>query len=165
MSKRLRIFFTVSIALNIVLLGIVGGDAYRRWQDSPWWEVREEVSPENQNKVASTFQSAFRDIRTVSDEARKIRAEIVTILSAEKFDKGRFEDAIRRLAVTRNKIAAIKVKATRDLAEALSQQERAKMAERMARMVGGGMERHVDRGRRPVVMTVKMMPPPPPPAE
>jgi uncharacterized membrane protein len=149
MRKCVKGFFTVSLILNVLLLGLIGGHFYQMWQHHPWQEVRGDLKPENQNFVASTFQNSFRDIREVGDEARKVRAELVTILSAEKFDEKAFDAAIKKLAVTRNKIAAIKVKTTKDLAMKLSQEERAKMAERMAKMVGGGWEKRVERDRRP----------------
>lgn len=148
MNKCAKGFFTASIVLNVFLIGAVGGHYYRMWQDHPWWETREDLAPENQNLVAGTFQGAYREIREVGDEARKVRAEIVKILSAEKFDERAFDRQIKKLAVTRNKIAAIKIEATKELATKLSQEERVKIAERMARMVGGGWERHVGRPPR-----------------
>jgi uncharacterized membrane protein len=159
MTKCVKRCFTVSVVLNVLLFGVLGGHFFMMWQDHPWWEIKEELAPETQNYVAATFQNAFRDIREVGDEARKTRADLVKILSAEKFDEKAFDKQIKKLAVTRNKIAAIKIKATKEMAQKLSQPEREKMADRMAKMVGGGWERRVERDHKPREMD-KSAPPP-----
>ena len=149
MTKCMKRCFTVSVVLNVLLLGVLGGHFFKTWQDHAWWEIKEELAPEHQNEVAATFQDAYREISEVGDEARKARGEIVKIISAEKFDEKAFDKQIKKLAVTRNKIAAIKIKTTKDVAKLLSQPEREKMAERMAKMVGGGWERRVERDHKP----------------
>ena len=95
MTKCVKRCFTVSVVLNVLLFGVLGGHFFMMWQDHPWWEIKEELAPETQNYVAATFQNAFRDIREVGDEARKTRADLVKILSAEKFDEKAFDKQIK----------------------------------------------------------------------
>ena len=147
MSKRIKIIFTVSIALNVLLFGAGAGHVYHHWLSHPWHEVKAELAPETRNIVGRTFQSAFREIRPLGQDARRARADLVKILSAQKFDEAAFDKAVERLSGVKSKMRATKIKATKDLAMQLSAEERRKMAERMAKMVGGGHERRVKRHR------------------
>lgn len=161
MRTGIKIIFTISLLLNVLLLGAVGGHFYVRWKQHPWQDVRAELSPESRNHAARIFQGAFRDIRGVGDEARKARAELVNILSAEEFDAEAFDRQAEKLAAARARITALKIAATKDVALELDPQERAKMAQRMTDMIGGGREKRVRRDRRPE----EIFPPGHPPAE
>lgn len=149
MRTGIKIIFTVSLLLNVLLAGAVGGHFYTKWREHPWQEVHEELSPEARNHAARIFQSAFRQIREVGGEARKSRAELVKILSAKAFDAEAFDREAAKLAAARAEITTLKITATKEVAQALDSQERSKMARRMTDMIGGGWERRVRRDRRP----------------
>jgi uncharacterized membrane protein len=149
MNRCAKILFTVSVVLNVVLIGVIGGHFYMRWQENSWQEVRAEIAPESRNLVARTLQKSFRDIRAVGDQARKTRAEILKILSAEKFDEKAYDAQAKKLMEQRVKITAIKVKSTKELAKKLSPEDRANMAQRMTDMLGGGREKQVSRDHKP----------------
>ena len=149
MNKRTKTLLTVSLLLNILLIGVVGGHVYKKWADHPWHEVKKELSPESRNVVGRTFQSAFREIRPLGEEARKARASLVKILSAQEFDEDAFDEAADKLVKIRGDMTALKIQASKDVAKELSVEERKKMANRMAKMIGGGHERRVKRDRKP----------------
>ncbi len=149
MGKRIKILLISSLVLNVLVLGVVGGHVYKRWADHPWHQVKQELSPETRNVVGRTFQGAFREIRPLGNDARKARAELVKVLSAKEFDGDAFDKVAQRLVDVRGDMAALKIQATKDVASQLSVEERRKMADRMAKMVGGGHERRVKRHRRP----------------
>lgn len=166
MKKSVKILFTGSVLLNVVFLGLIGGHFYHMMADHPWNEVREELAPESQNHVARTFQNAFRAIREEGDKARKSRAALVQIISAKDFDAKAFDKVAAELAESKERITVIKMNATKEVAAQLSQEERAKMAQRMTRMIGGGWEVRVHRERRPHGMAPPPGgPKPPPPGE
>ena len=148
-QKHMKGFLVVSVLVNILLIGMVGGHVYKKWSSHPWHEVKAQLSPESRNVVGRTFQSAFREGRPIADEARKARAEIVKVLSEDELDEEALDAAIRSMLDTREKITEIKIKAMKDVAGQLSAEDRRIMADRMARMVGGGHEKRVKRDRRP----------------
>lgn len=149
MNKCSKALFTASIVFNVILIGVVGGYSYMRWQEHSWHDMREEIAPESQNLVAKTLQKSFRDIRAVGGQARKTRAEILKILSAEKFNEKAYDAQAKKLMEQRVQITAIKVKSTKELAKKLSAEDRAKMAQRMTDMLGGGREKQVSRDHKP----------------
>jgi len=149
MGKRIKILLIGSLIFNVLFLGLIGGHFYKKWSSHPWHEVKKELSPETRNVVGRTFQSAFREIRPLGNDARKARADLVKILSADEFDAEAFDKAAGKLVGVRDKMTVIKIQATKDIASNLSVAERRKMANRMAKMVGGGHERRVKRHRKP----------------
>ena len=154
-KSRTKLVCTVSILINILLLGMIAGHYYYKWSHHPWQSVKKDLSPESRNIVGRTFQSAFRDIRPLGDEARKARAELIKILSAEEFDEAAFDKTVAEIVDVRREMTAIKIQATKDAAMNLSAEERKKMADRMAKMVGGGHEKRVKRDREPRMMNFK----------
>jgi len=148
-DSRTQILITMSVVLNILFFGVIGGHVYKKWSHHPWHEVKKELSPESRNVIGRTFQSAFRDIKPLGNDARKARAALVKVLSAEKFDGEAFDKAAQRLRDVSNEMKDLKVEATKEVASKLSVEERRKMADRMAKMVGGGHERKVKRHRKP----------------
>ena len=152
-DSRMKIFITVSVVLNVLVLGVIGGHIYKKWSHHPWHEVKKELSPETRSVIGRTFQSAFREIKPLGNNARKVRAELVKILSAKEFDADAFDKAAEKMRGIRGEMSAIKIQATKDAASQLSVEERRKMADRMAKMVGGGHERRVKRHRRPHMIT------------
>jgi len=147
MSKRARIIFTVSIVLNVLLLSMTVGHVYHRLSSHSWHAVKADLAPETRNIVGRTFQSAFREIRPLGQDARKARADLVKILSAKEFDEAAFDKTVARLSTVKSKMRAAKIQATKELAMQLSVEERRKMAQRMAKMAGGGHEKRVKRHR------------------
>ncbi len=137
---------------NVLLIGFIGGHAYKRWSHHPWNAMKHELSPETRNVVGRAFQSTFKTMKPLGDKARKSRAELVKILSAEAFDEAAFDKVAEELADTRDEMTDLKIKATRDVAKVLSPEERVKMADRMVKMIGGGREQKVKRDRKPKAM-------------
>jgi uncharacterized membrane protein len=149
MSKRLKMVFMVSLILNVLLIGVVGGLAYKKWSAHPWHKIKHELSPETRHIVGRNLQSAFRDIKPLGNKARKARADLVKILSAEEFDGEEFDKAAARLVDVQDEMRAKKIAVTKEVAEQLSYEERQKMADRMTKMIGGGREHKVKRHRKP----------------
>ncbi|MCB1651774.1 MAG: periplasmic heavy metal sensor [Alphaproteobacteria bacterium] len=152
MNTGVKVLLTVSLLLNVLLLGLACGHVYKKWHDHPWQKTRAELSPEARSLIGRTFQATFRDIRPLGDEARKARADMVKILSADEFDGTAFDEAAARLRAVGAQIKDKKIEATKQIASELSAEERRKMAERMTSMIGGGYEKRVYRHRNPEKM-------------
>lgn len=153
MSKNIKILFTASLIFNLLLLGIIGGHALDRYKKHPWHQTKEQLSPESRNLVGRTFQSAFREMKPIGDEARKVRAELVKILSADDFDEEAFNRQAEKMLEIGGQMDAHKMETVKTLATQMNAEDRRLMANKMTRMIGGGHEKRVKRHRR--VMAVK----------
>ena len=152
MKKSTKIILSVSLVLNLLLVGVIGGAVYKKWTDRPWSEVKKSLEPETRSVVARTFQDKFREIRPLGREARKARGELVKVMTAEEFDPEAFDKAAAELTGLRDQMADIKLQATKEILQKLPKAEREKMAHRMAEKIGGGIEHKVRRNRHPRAM-------------
>ena len=155
MSKNIKILLSVSLLLNVLVIGAGAGMVYKKWSEHSWASARQDLEPETRNLVGRTFQSAFRDIRPLGNKARRARADMVKILSAKEFDAEKFDLVAQRLSKLSRQIRDKKIEATKAIALQLSAEERRKMAKRMTDMIGGGHEKRVHRKRRPERMERK----------
>ncbi|MBX2834682.1 MAG: periplasmic heavy metal sensor [Micavibrio sp.] len=148
MREGFKVALTLSILMNILFIGVAGGIAYRQWSHKPWHKVSHDLSPEARNIVGRSFQAAFKDIRPLGNDARKKRAELIKILSAETFEEEAFDENVSKLVSIQDEIMAMKIEGIRKMAKELPAEDRAKMADKIARVVGG-REHRVKRHNRP----------------
>jgi uncharacterized membrane protein len=131
-AKAMKIFFTVSVLLNIALIGVFAGSALKRMNDDPLRSVHAEMSPEARHIVARKMQSAFRDNRAEMQKAREAKKAVRDILSAEEFDAEAFEAKAMEMHDTRTKMGLRRIEVTKELASQLSQEDRKVLASRFA---------------------------------
>lgn len=153
MTTGLRVIFTVSVIMNVLLMGAAAGFFVQRWSVSPSWEItREALSPESRNIVARVFQKFHRDVKEDVGAVRSARKEMVQILKAESFDEAAFDKVQAKMQKAQFKVMEQKALITKDLAMQLSGDDRQKLAENLVKALGG-YERRVHRHREPRPLT------------
>ena len=128
MSKKIKIFFTLSIMLNILLLGVISGMVINKLQYTSWKYANEEFSPESRHLVARSFQKAHKDIKSTFEQSKKARKNIRNILAAEEFDLKAFEKAMCNMQSVHKEMMERKIKMMIELAQALPLEERVKLS-------------------------------------
>ena len=132
MTKKMKIIFTLSLLGNVLLLGVVGGTAYRIKQATqPWKEVRKEISPESRELIKDTFKSKKQDIRGMFQEARVKKKALEDAFTAEEFDPDAFSAAARELQQLGNRMVAHKFETFQELGHMLPQHERKALSKRL----------------------------------
>lgn len=131
--KAVKVIFTVSIILNVLLLGGAGGLAYKHWNDKPYHAMHEEMSPESRNIVARTMQNAFRDSRADMKEARAIKKDIRALMVAPEFDAEAFDAKAEKLHGIMSAMGHKRIDITKELAAQLSQDDRRVLAEKFSK--------------------------------
>lgn len=133
-TKAVKVIFTVSVILNVLLLGAAGGLAYKHWNDKPpYHAIHAEMSPEARNIVARTMQNAFRDSRADMKEARAIKKDIRAIMVAPEFDAEAFDAKAEKLHSIMSAMGHKRIDITKDLAAQLSQDDRKVLAEKFSK--------------------------------
>lgn len=132
--KAMKTIFTVSVILNVLLLGAAGGVAYKYWsRDKSYHAIHAEMSPEARNIVARTMQTAFRDGREDMKRARSIKKDIRIILAAPEFDADAFDAKAEALHSIMSKMGHKRIDITKELAAQLSQEDRKALAEKFSK--------------------------------
>ena len=145
MRKSTKIIFTLSILLNVVLIGVVVGGAAKQYKAHHWHKVKADLSPESRNIVARNFRAAHRDMADVRGKAQKVRKDMESIFKAEEFDEAAFDKAVKKMRALKEQMHERKIEAVKELAKSLPQEERKKMAGKLARSMElkkrGGMKK------------------------
>jgi len=131
MNRKLKIFLTLSIILNLLLIGALGGFSYKRWQHHKPFE-REMLSAEAQQVLRDTFTARRENMRETFAEARASRNALADILAADEFDPDAFDAAIAQKQVLTDRIMQAHIDGVRALALALPDDDRKKMARHLA---------------------------------
>lgn len=102
MSKRMKLVFTISLLLNIVLVGVGAGMLVRMCQDIP---IPGQISPEARHFIARTFQQGREEVKPLIDEVKANRRKVEAILIAETFDKKAYDAAVDKMLDSRDKVS------------------------------------------------------------
>ena len=132
MSRRLKILFTISILLNLLLIGSHVGMAVKHHYGHA--RVYADLSPETQSLVARAFQAAREEMSKTHGEFKKVRGDIDKILSTKEFDKEAYTEALTRMQDVQQKMTAQKIKIIADLMAEVPPQERQTLSHRVMRM-------------------------------
>ena len=130
MSKTLKVLFTLSILLNLLMAGVIVGHGVKKWKDSDWYEIKDQLQPETRDQMRQAFRSGFKDVRPLFKDAHLKRKELSQILSAQDFDRDAYERAAADLQKLEGKMFAHKFKVVRDIVEGLPVSERKLLTEK-----------------------------------
>jgi uncharacterized membrane protein len=131
MTKTVKTLFTLSILLNILLLGIGAGFAIKEWREDPWWEqAKVELSPQSQDLLKKSFDKMHDDMAPLIAETREAREQLKNLMAQESFDSKKFDQITAHIRDVRQKMGDKMTATTKELVSNLSPDERKKMADR-----------------------------------
>jgi len=143
-NQKLKWLLIASLTLNLFLIGGIAGGAYRLlWSDHAALAERpiqrglrfaaDDLSIEQRMAFRKTLRETRREAKPLIEAAREKRAEVRKLLAASAFDRQAVTSAINQ---TREADIALRMRIENALvsfAETLSQQERIKLAEGLAK--------------------------------
>lgn len=138
MSKKKRIILTISLILNVLFMGIIGGHIIR-W--SSHHNQRHEILagvveklPEDKRAMVKAELKQVHDAdATRRAEIEKARDELMKSLTALEFDTQRYDAASAKLHRLHGEMGSDMAKAIKHIAVNLSQEERKILAESLQR--------------------------------
>lgn len=135
----MKIIFTLSLVINILLLGILGGQAYRMKHGGhgSWGTLREKLTPETRALMKQTFKDKKPEIFVIFKEVREKKKALIEVYSAEIFDPVAYDAAARDLQQLGIKIANHKLETFKELGAQLPQEDRKVLAQKLVSTVLG----------------------------
>lgn len=160
MSKWLKAVFVISLALNVLFVGLTIGHFSKRAKH--WGKMRADVTQtlsslpeEKREMVLSAMKELRKETRGTKREVRQIRRQMIDTLTAENFDAEKFESEAQDLHDLLGIMTMEMAMTVSELAENLNQEEREALSNFVEQM-----RKHRRRGGPP-----GMRPPHPPPPE
>ena len=134
MSKKIKTVLTVSIILNVLLLGVLIGmsaDDYKdhRNRRAEFRSVVDKLPADKSKLVKKSMRGLHKETRKTRNEVRKSRKNINKIISAPEFDESAYDKEIENLQRLQSEIMFKFGKVTKELAIQLEQDERKVIAE------------------------------------
>ncbi len=136
MNRRLKIVFTLSVLLNVLLIGVVAGAAYKRMDDR---HVSTQLrDPGMSSKMARAMLEARKGQKETYQQMREARQELGKILSDPDFNEEKFIAASEKVNQAQEALFKARSAATLKIAKESSVEERQEMVRHMKSM----SERH-----------------------
>ena len=145
MRTPVKIVLILSLILNVALIGVVGGFAYKKHKFHKSWDHKShkhKLSDDTREKMSAVFRENKADMKTAFKNMRQAQEELVEILSAPVFDQAAFEQVTATLKEQKLKMIDWKMDMTAKVAAELTPEERQKMAGHLASMIVKGPRDH-----------------------
>lgn len=143
MNRHLKIFFTLSLLLNITLIGVVAGAGYKRWNDDGP-RFAESRDPQFNHKMAKSMREARKGQEPLFKQMRAAKEDMNKVLSGDQFDEAAFHDASEKMYKVQADMFKARNEAMLNMAREMSAAERKELAAHLKAM----SERHEKRDRR-----------------
>jgi len=134
MSNRVKVVLTVSLVLNVLLVGILigffsGDFKEHRKMRADMHRSIDNLPEEKAKLVKKTMRNLHKETKKTRKQVRKTRKNINKIISAPEFDISAYDAEIKKLQDLHAEIMDKFGKATKELALQMEQDEREVIAE------------------------------------
>jgi len=137
MNHKLKIFLTVSVLLNLLLLGVISGLASRHLigEDERYSldEVAATLPADKREALLSAMQRLDQDTGEMHEQLSDAKKKALVILKAQPFDKEEYLAQLQRMNKMRDQIILRKAEAVAEIAPQMSPQDREKIIGLMRR--------------------------------
>lgn len=139
MTKIVKLLFTLSLLLNVTLIGVIGGHIYRQMQEAEWDEIRvdESISPETRKIMRDVYKGKHKQIWAMRNGMRDKRNALTKTILAESFNEEQFLKAAKALKEQNEKSFDSRVESFAKVLSKLPKEERAKLAQRTVDILAG----------------------------
>lgn len=130
-NKYIKIIFTISLILNVMMAGVVLGGFYKRHYEGPKMRTPSNISAEGQQILRDNMKANRSAMRDATREMKQSQKALQNVIAAENFDRVAYEEIVKNMLQNRSNMSQNKAFAMGDVLEALSQADREKMAKRL----------------------------------
>jgi uncharacterized membrane protein len=151
MNKPVKIAFTASLILNVLLIGFEAGKVFHGDHEAPpWQKTKEALAPETIDFMKTTFKGKKEEVLPLFMDVHKKKKAMKDILIAPDFDGDAYDVLVAEFKAVNDKLIDGRMEITKILFSQLSQEERAKLAEHIVEKMMGNPphERSERRSRR-----------------
>ena len=132
-----RIFFILSLAMNIFLVGMILGNTW--WHVTGHWEdithdLKQNLPPEKQELFESALNNMKQDTDSVCQQISKSRDAIAKLLISDPFDRATYLIKAQSVRELRNKLLERRSIAIADLAARFIPAERSVLVDLIYRL-------------------------------
>jgi uncharacterized membrane protein len=129
MSRNVKILIVASLGLNVLLTGVLIGNAFHRAGWQPGFKQNDrmlasKLSPEKYRLFTEVMGGARSECKQIRKQIRESREHALVILTAPEFDEQSFQREVETLHDLRGRVADRLAGATLELAKQFDPEER-----------------------------------------
>ncbi len=136
MSKRMKVIFTISVALNVLLFGTIVGHVGHKYNQAPWQAAH--LSEESQKKM----KQSFKELAPLKRQIWSKKREMGALLLADNFDAAAYEKVVIEAADLKRQFELERSMAIKNTLVGLSVEERKVYVQHMSKRIDKYMKRH-----------------------
>lgn len=141
MTKHIKIIFTLSILLNLILIGTIGAHNFKKYQRDDFPAMSEKT----RELIEGNLKLSRADRQEKKDEMRAQRDNLKRIVTAQDFDLAAYNKAINQMLESRHEGAKQKAAAIGKVLSELPYAERIEFSEHMMRQISDEGRGHKER--------------------
>lgn len=130
MTKTMKIIFTLSILINLVLIGAVGGNFYKHHKKHGL-PIPKELSVESRAKLEENMKQSRGEMREQFKALKKNHEVLQNIVSAEQFDHEAYKVAVNKILDAKDELGRQKAEMMGNVLSELSLEERKKLSAKL----------------------------------
>lgn len=143
MGNKFKLVLIFSLAINLLLIGMVVGYSVRGCRRQgrpprPPERLSQQLSPQTQELFSQALRSLHEKNRQTAEAIEKKRQEVVAILVAPQFDSQAYQKATAELHALHGQMKDALTQTVMNLASQLSQEERKALAQFLLKGPPGG---------------------------
>jgi uncharacterized membrane protein len=134
-NRRLRVWLVLSLAINLLVIGAIGGSMFAWHRHGSWRGGRgsEEfgllsfartLPADRRAIIRKSIQAELSNVRPLWEDVQKAHSEAAAVLVAEPFEKDKFKAAIDKITEADSKLKAMVLTIFINTAERLTPDER-----------------------------------------
>lgn len=129
MSKPIKIIFTLSLLLNLILVGVSAGCLWKRHDHKMPFN---EASEQTRTQFRAAFEERRADMRADIETVRASRATLEKIIAAEPFDRGAYNLEVQNVLNIRDRMGQRRADILGDVLEKLTAEDRVEIAQKIS---------------------------------
>ncbi len=140
----MKIIFTVSVLLNLTLVGFVGAHQYKKYQHHKMLDNRHGEAQDIIKKLKPSRSEMQERMKAI----RQNRTDLKMIIEADEFDLEAYEITIDKILDDKNMSARVRAEKMGKTLSSLSQEDRQKISTHMLSKFSGRSKNHQKGGHK-----------------
>ncbi len=136
MKWSVKMMFTLSIFVNLLLVGVIGGHLARKAQHHTFWQ-EDNISVEARALLKEKMKGKFSEIKPLFQAMRDTKNDMEQILAAPEFDEAAFYIFAGRMSDLHVQITQKRLELTMEIVKELSPEDRKALASHLASKLTG----------------------------
>lgn len=135
MTNRLKIIFTISVLLNVLLIGMISGNMYHHIKPK---HIDVAIDDKTKSLIHQKMKEGRPDMRLHMKQTRAQKSALEEIITAPEFNIDDYKAVTKEILASKNQMGLKKADRMGEVLQSLSQEERQQISKKFLKNMMGG---------------------------